>query len=129
MILPPGINKASGLAVALRELGLSPRNVVAVGDAENDHALLEAAEYSVAVGNAIDTLKAAADRVTGEASGDGVLEVVAALIESDLADAPAARRRRSLLIGKDASGEALSIPTWGSSVLVTGREKTGKSAL
>src|SRR6185436_7246242 len=64
MILPPGINKASGLARALAELGLSARNLVAAGDAENDHALLDAAEYSVAVSNAITTLKQAADRVT-----------------------------------------------------------------
>jgi hypothetical protein len=30
------VNKASGLAVALDELGLSPRNTVAIGDGEND---------------------------------------------------------------------------------------------
>src|SRR5260370_41204319 len=83
MILPPGINKASGLAVALRELGLSARNVVAVGDAENDHALLEAAEYAVAVSNAVPSLKAAADRVTTEPHGDRVLEIIADLIDSD----------------------------------------------
>src|SRR6185436_19155803 len=52
MILPPGINKASGLRHALNELGLSARNLVAAGDAGNDHALLDAAEYSVAVANA-----------------------------------------------------------------------------
>ena len=41
MVLPPGCNKASGLKHALAELGLSPRNGVAGGDGENDHALLE----------------------------------------------------------------------------------------
>ena len=40
MVLPPGVNKASGLAAALDELGLSPINVVGIGDAENDHAFL-----------------------------------------------------------------------------------------
>ena len=40
MVLPAGVNKASGLAVALARLGLSPHNVVGVGDAENDHAFL-----------------------------------------------------------------------------------------
>ncbi|MGZ5036617.1 MAG: HAD family hydrolase [Usitatibacter sp.] len=129
MILPPGINKASGLAVALHELGLSARNIVAAGDAENDHALLEAAEYSVAVANAITTLKAAADRVTREPRGDGVLEVIADLVESDLARTPPARARRTLLIGNDAAGAPVSVATWGTSILVTGREKTGKSAL
>ena len=41
MVLPAGVNKASGLAAALEELGLSAHNAVAIGDAENDHALLE----------------------------------------------------------------------------------------
>src|SRR5258706_10309437 len=64
MILPPGINKASGLAVALHELGLSARNLVAVGDPENHHPLLHAPEYSVAVANGIPTPQVAAGRVT-----------------------------------------------------------------
>src|SRR5690606_33532195 len=49
MVLPSGINKATGLAAALKELCLSPHNVVAVGDAENDHALLAACEAGAAV--------------------------------------------------------------------------------
>jgi len=129
MILPPGVNKASGLAAALHELGLSPRNLVAAGDAENDHALLDMAEYSVAVANAIPTLKAVADRVTREPRGDGVLEVVADLIEHDLANAPPARERRRLCIGKDASGAEVAMRAAGTSALVAGRAKTGKSAL
>ncbi|HEU0199075.1 MAG TPA: HAD family hydrolase, partial [Burkholderiaceae bacterium] len=40
MVLPASVNKATGLAAALDELGLSARNVAAIGDAENDHALL-----------------------------------------------------------------------------------------
>jgi HAD superfamily hydrolase (TIGR01484 family) len=38
MVLPSGINKATGLRAALDELQLSPHDAVAVGDAENDHA-------------------------------------------------------------------------------------------
>ena len=50
MRLPPsGVNKATGLAAALDELGLSPHNAVGVGDAENDHAFLAACECAVAV--------------------------------------------------------------------------------
>jgi len=129
MILPPGVNKASGLSAALRELGLSPRNLVAAGDAENDHALLDMAEYSVAVANAIPTLKAVADRVTREPRGDGILEVIADLIEHDLANAPAARERRKLPIGKDLAGAVVAMPAANASALVTGRARTGKSAL
>ena len=64
MLLPSGVNKQTGLATALSELGLSMRNTVAVGDAENDHAMLAASECGVAVANALDVLKDRADLVT-----------------------------------------------------------------
>ena len=120
MILPPGVNKASGLRVALAELGLSPRNVVAGGDGENDHAMLEMVEYSVATANAIETLKAAADYVTHETHGDGILEVVAGLIESDLGAMAPRKPRRVLCIGRDSAGREVVIPTAHASILVTG---------
>jgi hydroxymethylpyrimidine pyrophosphatase-like HAD family hydrolase len=129
MILPAGVNKASGLAAALKELALSPRNLVAAGDGENDHALLESAEYSVATANAIPTLREKADRVTKETHGDGVLEVVADLIESDLARTPPRRERRCLMLGRDAQGEALVVPAASVSLLVAGRNATGKAAV
>ena len=120
MVLPPGVNKASGLRVALQELGLSARNVVAGGDGENDHAMLEMAEYSVATANAIETLKAAADYVTRETHGDGILEVVAGMIESDLASIPPRKPRRVLCIGRDSVGHEVVLPTMHASILVTG---------
>lgn len=123
MVLPPGCNKASGLKCALAELGLSARNVVAAGDGENDHALLDMAEYSVATANAIATLKEAADRVTRETHGDGVLEVVAGMIESDLLDVPPKRRRRALCLGKDADGVEVVLPSRRSSLVVTGNRR------
>ena len=128
MILPPGINKASGLKHALQELGLSARNLVAAGDAENDHALLDSAEYSVAVANAITTLKEAADRITSEPRGDGVLEVIADLIEHDLRNVPPRRERRALCIGKDAAGKDIMLPPAGVAMLVTGGHGSGKSS-
>ena len=52
MILPAGVTKGTGLLAALDELGLSAHNAIAVGDAENDLALLHAAEVGVAVAGA-----------------------------------------------------------------------------
>src|SRR5688572_25365379 len=63
MVLPSGVNKASGLAAALRHMGLSPHNAVGVGDAENDHAFLALCECAVAVENALPALKDKADLV------------------------------------------------------------------
>ncbi|RBP42417.1 HAD superfamily hydrolase (TIGR01484 family) [Roseimicrobium gellanilyticum] len=53
MILPPGVNKASGLKAALKLLNLNPGEVVGVGDAENDHAFLSFCGCAVAVDNAL----------------------------------------------------------------------------
>ncbi|HLG86696.1 MAG TPA: HAD family hydrolase [Alphaproteobacteria bacterium] len=91
MVLPPGVNKAFGLEAALAKLALSPRRVVAVGDGENDHALLALAGCSVAVANAVPSLKEAADFVTSRPAGDGVIELIDRLIKTDLAEIQPAR--------------------------------------
>jgi HAD superfamily hydrolase (TIGR01484 family) len=93
MVLPTGVDKGSGLGAALRALGLSPRDAVAVGDAENDHALLAACAYAVAVANALPVLRARADLVTAGRASAGVRELIDALIGSDLAALPSARCR------------------------------------
>ena len=49
MTLPQGVSKATGLHAALETLRLSPRNTLAIGDAENDHELLRLAEVGAAV--------------------------------------------------------------------------------
>jgi hypothetical protein len=49
MVLPPGGNKGTGLAKALREVGLSPHEVVGVGSSGNDHSFMELCECAVAV--------------------------------------------------------------------------------
>ncbi len=85
MVLPSGVNKATGLLAALKDLGLSARNVVGVGDAENDHAFLAECECAVAVANALSTLKERADVVTQGKQGQGVEELIAQLLENDLA--------------------------------------------
>ena len=52
MALAQGVSKATGLGVALDMLRASPRNTVAIGDAENDHELLRFAEVGAAVSGA-----------------------------------------------------------------------------
>ena len=83
MILPRGIDKSTGLSAVLSDLGLSRQNVVGIGDAENDHELLGFCGCSVAVANAIPTLKQRADLVTTGSYGAGVTEVVNRLIDTD----------------------------------------------
>jgi hydroxymethylpyrimidine pyrophosphatase-like HAD family hydrolase len=84
MVLPASVNKATGLRVALDELGLSPQAVVGIGDAENDEAFLAMCGWGVAVANALDSLKAQADHVASGEDGAGVREVIDSLISDDL---------------------------------------------
>jgi hydroxymethylpyrimidine pyrophosphatase-like HAD family hydrolase len=83
MVLPAGVNKASGLAAALRELELSLVDVVGVGDAENDDAFLSACGCGVAVANALPTLREKVDVRLEEANGAGVAELVSRLCADD----------------------------------------------
>lgn len=86
MILPSGVNKASGLEAALGELGIAAHDTVGAGDAENDHSLLAACGLGVAVANAVPALKRRADLVTSGARGDGIIELCDRLVATDCAD-------------------------------------------
>jgi len=93
MVLPSGVNKASGLQVALNELRLSAHNTVGVGDAENDDAFLAMCGCSVAVANALPALKEHVDLVTAGSHGAGVEELIEKLLSEDLASvAPRLKR-------------------------------------
>jgi hydroxymethylpyrimidine pyrophosphatase-like HAD family hydrolase/energy-coupling factor transporter ATP-binding protein EcfA2 len=127
MVLPSGVNKATGLCAALEELGLSPRNVAGVGDAENDHAFLDVCELSVAVANAIPSLKEHVDLVTTGARGFGVQELIGRLLARP-PDAPPSPRRHWLPIGS-ADGAEVSIEPYGRNVLISGPSGSGKSTL
>ena len=88
MILPTTVNKATGLGAALRRVDLSPDSVVGVGDAENDHAFMRACGRSVAVANAIPSLKSEASWITAGERGAGVRELIERILADDLASMP-----------------------------------------
>jgi hydroxymethylpyrimidine pyrophosphatase-like HAD family hydrolase/energy-coupling factor transporter ATP-binding protein EcfA2 len=129
MVLPSGVNKASGLSAALDELALSAHNVVAVGDAENDHAFVGAAECAVAVANALPVLKERCDVVTRGERGAGVVEVADALVDSDLRDLVPALPRHAIELGARGDGEHATVPAYGASLLVIGPSGSGKSTV
>lgn len=126
MVLPPGINKATGLTAALEELGLSPHNVVAVGDAENDHAFMSASGCSAAVANALPMLKAHADIVLEGAHGAGVVELIERIVEDDQ---HLMTSRHSIVAGKDHEGVTVALEPHRGSVLIAGTSGVGKSTL
>ena len=83
-VLPASVNKATGLAAALKELELSAHQVVGVGDAENDLAFMATSGCAVAVQNALPTVKERADLVTPGDHGRGVEQLIEHLLTDDL---------------------------------------------
>jgi HAD superfamily hydrolase (TIGR01484 family) len=154
MILPSGVNKATGLVAALAELGLSPHNAVGVGDAENDHAFLRVCECSAAVANALPAVMDTADIVMKKDHGAGVAELIDRMLANDLSDLKTLSRHRipigCQLDGLPQSGIAPSTPSQnrggigreaadsklevgidpaGAGVMVCGTSGSGKSTL
>lgn len=72
MIMKKGINKAEGLKALISSLGLSPEEGIAFGDDYNDLDILNTVGVSVAMGNAIEPVKEAADYITTTNEEDGV---------------------------------------------------------
>ncbi len=129
MVLPAGVNKGAGTKLALRRLGMSPHEAVAVGDAENDHSLLQLAECPAAVANAVPSIKEIAAIVTRGAAGEGVAELIGELVANDLERVEARLERHHVALGTRPDGTAVRLPPYGRNVLVAGASGSGKSAL
>jgi hydroxymethylpyrimidine pyrophosphatase-like HAD family hydrolase len=97
MVLPSGINKATGLAKALKRMKIAPSAVVGVGDAENDHAFLESCAVAAAVENALPSLKDRCDLVLTRDHSGGVVELIDRLLADDLASLGPRRPRKDLV--------------------------------
>src|SRR5688572_22435083 len=126
MVLPSGVNKATGLVAALEKLGFSSHNVVGVGDAQNDHAFLRACGCSVAVANALPAVKDTADLVVNGSRGDGVEELIDLLIEhdQDLGVSP----RNRIAVGEGKGHQACELRPR-DVALIAGSSGFGKSTL
>jgi hydroxymethylpyrimidine pyrophosphatase-like HAD family hydrolase len=125
MVLPQGINKASGLREALNTMRLSLHNCIGIGDAENDHSLLEACEVGVAVSWGSKTLQKLADHVL-EGSGPEALAGYIREVSSHPTLPPARANDRHLLLGETAAGP-VEASVHGQNILIVGDPRSGKS--
>ncbi|MCQ6958726.1 HAD-IIB family hydrolase [Mucilaginibacter aquariorum] len=129
MVLPPGINKATGLHHALRALQISEHNAVAIGDAENDTAMLLAAECAVAVQNALPQVGGIADWTTDRPAAEGVIQLIQRLISDDLGQIDSCLSRHYLPLGKEMNGSLFQICPYGERILLAGTSGFGKTTL
>jgi HAD superfamily hydrolase (TIGR01484 family) len=129
MVLPANVNKATGLKAALARMGLSPHNVVGVGDAENDHAFLSLCECSAAVANALPAVKQTADVALDGDHGRGVAELIGLLVDDDLRQVEGRLVRHHLLLGARPDGNEERVKPYGTSLLIAGPSGSGKSTV
>ena len=75
-IAPAGVSKWTGVLHLAEERGITAEEICAVGDDVNDIPMIREAGLGVAMGNAVDELKAVADRIAPCNNSDGLVEVV-----------------------------------------------------
>lgn len=75
-IMNKEVDKGKGLQALGRHLGIHAGEMMALGDQENDLAMIRYAGLGVAMGNAIDRVKATAQFITGTNTEDGVAYAV-----------------------------------------------------
>jgi hydroxymethylpyrimidine pyrophosphatase-like HAD family hydrolase len=126
MALPQSISKGSGLRKALEVLRLSAHGAVGIGDAENDHDLLQTCEIGVAVGWGSPSLQAVADHVLDGRGPASVAPYLRRLAADRRLPAVRSTRRR-LLLGHGDDGQPVEIAVRGRNVLVAGDARSGKS--
>ncbi|MGO9435526.1 MAG: HAD hydrolase family protein [Terracidiphilus sp.] len=126
MVLPQGISKGTGLRAALNALRLSPHNAIGIGDAENDHDLLEACEVGVAVSWGSQALQKKADEVL---VGDGPHAVAGYLLRAaQEMRLPLDRNgRHRITLGTADDGSLLTAAVQGRNILLVGEPQSGKS--
>ncbi len=128
MVLPQAVGKSTGLRQALFALRLSIHNTVGIGDAENDHDLLDACEVGVAVAWGSPALRAVADQIIPGTGPPAVAEYLRRLVGQPRLSAAQMGRRR-LALGHQHNGDPVSLAVRGRTILVAGEPGTGKSWL
>lgn len=128
MVLPPGISKSTGLLRVLTTLRLSIHNTVGIGDAENDHDLLDACEVGVAVAWGSHALRVVADEVI---NGTGPTAVAAYLLglTRQLRLSAQQMGRRRVHLGHRHDGTPVHLAVRGRTVIIAGEPGSGKSWL
>lgn len=127
MVLPSGINKATGLYEALGDLGVSRHSTVGLGDAENDRALLDTCEAGVAVANSVPALTTFADLAVQEPGAGALAGLIDRLFTAN--STPLHSRRRQLRIGTRPNGSPAKLPSSQINMLIFGPPGNGKSHL
>ncbi|KAK9946607.1 hypothetical protein M0R45_012063 [Rubus argutus] len=75
-VVPPGTSKGSGVKLLLDHLGITPKEIMAIGDGENDIEMLELASLGVALSNGSEKTKAVANIIGASNDEDGAADAI-----------------------------------------------------
>ena len=75
-VMNKGVTKGNAVRILAQMYGINREEIIAIGDNENDISMIEYAGLGIAMGNAEEILKRAADHVTGDYQEDGVAEAI-----------------------------------------------------
>jgi hydroxymethylpyrimidine pyrophosphatase-like HAD family hydrolase len=129
MLLPTGVSKGTGVQQAIRLLSLSPHDVLALGDGENDLPLFEACGWSGCPASGGPEVQVRADWIFPGENGQSIAAAIAGPILSGRLP-PARGLRHHVALGwMAATSEAVKVPVQGVNVLIHGDPQSGKSWL
>lgn len=128
MVLPQAVAKSTGLRQALFAMRISIHNAVGIGDAENDHDLLDACEVGAAVSWGSAALKAAADEII-EGQGPAAVAAYIRRVAEQPRLSASQMGRRQLFLGHELNGERVTLAVRGRTIVIAGEPGTGKSWL
>ncbi len=80
-VVPSGVDKGKALCLLAEEWGIAPGDIAAIGDSDNDLAMLRAVGWPVAMGNASAEVKRSARMVTDSNDQDGVAKAIDRLLK------------------------------------------------
>jgi len=75
-VMNKGVTKGNAVKILAQMYGIDRKEIIAIGDNENDMSMIEYAGLGIAMGNAEEALKNAADYITGDYQKDGVAEAI-----------------------------------------------------
>ncbi|XP_021907564.1 uncharacterized protein LOC110821908 isoform X1 [Carica papaya] len=75
-IVPPGTSKGNGVRMLIDHLGITAKEVMAIGDGENDIEMLELASLGIALSNGTEKTKAVANVIGASNDEDGVADAI-----------------------------------------------------
>lgn len=83
-VVPVSVDKGNTLGFLIDKLGLTSEDVMAIGDGRRDFSMIQLSGLGIAMGNALESIKACADHITDSNDNDGVAKAIQRFLLADI---------------------------------------------